>query len=321
MKPLAYLFFFYFSFSSTAHAASLNCIDISSNLDRLDCYDEAAQNTQAAVHKSSTLAEHYLDQSWELSPQNNKPVFSFRAHHLNYLLPLRYTSNTNPNPQSPTHVNTLPQPTQAQEVRFQLSFKTKLKNDILGSYVNLWFGFTQQSNWQLYNTSQSAPFRETNYQPELILSIPTSWSLGDTHIPLLNLVLNHQSNGQSGPFSRSWNRVYIETALSHHNFFADLRVWARLPESANNDDNPDILQYMGHGELGLTWFQGDGELSIHSRYSFSGHKGAVRANWSFPIHGHLKAYAEFFNGYGETLIDYNHYQSVASIGFLLSTWH
>jgi len=47
----------------------------------------------------------------------------------------------------------------------------------------------------------------------------------------------------------------------------------------------------------------------------------VRVHYSFPINGHLKVYAEFFNGYGETLIDYNHYQSVGSIGFLLSTWH
>jgi len=320
MKTILYLLFLCLSFNTTAHATSQNCMDISNNLDRLDCYDQLAQVSQAPSDTSESLAENYINQAWELSSEYNKPTFSFRAHHLNYLLPLRYTSHTNPTPQSPSHANTTSQPTQAQEVRFQLSFKTKLKNDMLGSHASTWFAFTQQSNWQFYNTAQSAPFRETNYQPELILSIPTPWSFGDFRVPLVNLALNHQSNGQAGAYSRSWNRVYIETSITQGSFLTDLRLWARLPEAANNDDNPNILQYMGHGEWGLTWFQYHSEISIHSRYSFSGRKGMVRIHYSFPINGHLKGYAEFFNGYGETLIDYNHYQSVGSIGFLLSTW-
>jgi len=320
MKYLPYLLFLLFSFNINTYAVPLDCIHISNNFDRLNCYDQMSQLSEHQAI-SETLAEDFLNQSWELSPEYNKPVFSFRAHHLNYMLPLRYTSRINPQPKSPTHANATYQPTQAQEVRFQLSFKTKLKDSLFGTPIRAWFGFTQQSNWQFYNTAQSAPFRETNYQPELILSIPTSWSFGDFQVPLVNLALNHQSNGQAGVYSRSWNRIYIETSIIHGNFLSDLRVWARLPESAQHDDNPDILQYMGHGEWGLTWFQDKGELSMHSRYSFSGRKGMVRIHYSFPINGHLKAYAEFFNGYGETLIDYNHYQSVGSIGFLLSTWH
>lgn len=320
MKHLPYFFLLYFFFNPTAYAASHECIQISNDLERLDCYDQIAQAIKAQHRMSEHLADDYINQAWELSPENNHAVFSFRAHHLNYMLPLRYTSQTNPKPQSPTHANTRSQPTQAQEVRFQLSFKTKLKDHLFDTPIRAWFGFTQQSNWQFYNTAQSAPFRETNYQPELILSIPTSWSLGNMRMPLVNIALNHQSNGQAGTFSRSWNRLYVETSITYGNFLSDLRIWTRLPESIQHDDNPDILQYMGNGELGFTWFQTQGELAIHSRYSFSGRKGMVRVHWSFPINGHLKAYTEFFNGYGETLIDYNHYQSVVSVGFLLSTW-
>ncbi len=262
-----------------------------------------------------------VQQAWELTPNDRKPLFSFREYQPNYLLPLRYTTSTNPNPQSPTHPNTLTKPTQAYEVRFQLSFKTQLKHHLFGSPINAWFAYTQQSNWQFYNTQQSAPFRESNYQPAFILNLPTQLSWASIDIPAINFGIVHQSNGQSATYSRSWNRIYTQAFMTHQQWLVDMKLWYRLPESRRNDDNPDILNYLGNEQLTITYLQEHSSFSLTSRYSFSGKRGSMRANLTFPINGHLKAYIELFDGYGETLIDYNHYQHIIAAGFELSTWH
>lgn len=301
---------------STAYAEE--CTHISNNHERLVCYDQQQRQPKSAINEA---AMQRVQQAWELTSAYHTPLFSFRAYQPNYLLPLRYTTSTNPKPQSPTHPNTTATSTQPYEVRFQLSFKTQLKRHLFGSPISAWFAYTQQSNWQFYNSQQSAPFRESNYQPEFILNLPTQLSWASIDMPALNFGIVHQSNGQAGAYSRSWNRIYSQALFTHQQWLLQLKLWARLPESRANDDNPDILNYLGNEQLTITYLQEHGSISLSSRYSFSGKRGSMRANWIFPINGHLKAYLELFDGYGETLIDYNHYQHIIAAGFTLSTWH
>ena len=65
---------------------------------------------------------------------------------------------------------------QSAEAKFQLSLKTKVLQGIFGSRADLWVGYTQSSRWQVYNGDISRPFRETNYEPELMLVLPNSYS-------------------------------------------------------------------------------------------------------------------------------------------------
>ena len=99
------------------------------------------------------------------------------------------------------------------EVTFQISFKVRLWRDILGKDLNLWFGYTQRSFWQLYNFNDSSPFRETNYEPELLLTLSTRFSILGLKGRFFQLGANHQSNGQSEPLSRSWNRIVANMGL------------------------------------------------------------------------------------------------------------
>ena len=312
--------------SASAEEELSLCTNISNDQERLRCYDrqverlnqhESTEDPMSDAH----LADNYLDQAWEISANKKRPSFSFREYRTNYLFPLRYSSNPNSTPQTPTHPNTTSSPIQRNEFRFQLSFKTKLKEHLLGTKAYAWFAYTQQSNWQFYNTSQSSPFRETNYEPELILSIPSTISVLGAKLALINLGLVHQSNGNAGVYSRSWNRLYAQANFTQGNLLLSTRAWWRLPESIHNNDNPDIRRYMGSGDLRATWFTEGHRLSALTRYSFQGKKGAVQINWTFPINGHLKGYAELFSGYGESLIDYNHFQNIIAAGLLLSTWH
>jgi phospholipase A1 len=89
--------------------------------------------------------------------------FTLTARKPNYLL---FTHMGAPN-QGPYEATASPDRIDSEEIKFQLSFQTKMANDLVGGNGDLWFSYTQVSWWQLFNGAISAPFRETNYEPEV----------------------------------------------------------------------------------------------------------------------------------------------------------
>jgi phospholipase A1 len=252
-------------------------------------------------------------------------VFSIRPHKQNYLLFGRYTTNVNSTPSSPTR-GTLGAPSlrlDEVEARFQLSFKTKVIEGLGGDRADLWVGYTQQSSWQVYNDRISRPFRETNYEPEIMLVVRTDYDFLGLRGRFVNVGLVHQSNGRAEPLSRSWNRLYAQFGFERGGFSLLVRPWYRLREkSADKDDNPDITQYLGYGDV-LAIYQRDGHtwsLQLRSNLNAWNFRGAAQADWSFPLHGLLRGYVQVITGYGETLIDYNHAQTTVGAGVLLTNW-
>lgn len=63
------------------------------------------------------------------------------------------------------------------EVKFQLSLAFPLWRGILGPNSVLGASYTQKSWWQLSNSEESSPFRETNYEPQLFLGFATDYRL------------------------------------------------------------------------------------------------------------------------------------------------
>ncbi|WP_419811233.1 phospholipase A [Bacterioplanoides sp.] len=212
------------------------------------------------------------------------------------------------------------------EAVFQISVKYILAEGLLGKYSSLEFGYTNRSFWQAYNKDISAPFRETNHEPELMLN----WQ--PKHLEWVDLVgvsLNHQSNGQSSTLSRSWNRIIgYATNITEHGLW-QYRVWWRIPETDDADprdpsdnDNPDIDDYMGPGEIAYTHVMGNHHLTttMRNNFNFDENRGALQMEWSFPLTHRLRGYVHYFNGYGESLIDYNRYQERFGLGIQLSDW-
>jgi phospholipase A1 len=133
----------------------------------------------------------------------------------------------------------------------------------------------------------------------------------------VNLGLLHQPNGQGSTLSRSWNRAYAQFGFERGDFTLLARIWKRFNESAESDDDPAIVDYMGRGDLLGTYRRDGHEYSLLLRRNFQTGKGAARAGWAFPLAANLKGYLQFFSGYGYSLIDYNAYQRVLGAGFLL----
>lgn len=323
-----------------AHASSIapweGCSAIPSDVERLACYDRLAKRPepdpvpQAPSPVETRVAEpanepppkllSALSRHWELDDEAKNGAYLFRPHHANYFLPIKYSNAPNGSPFQATFI----QPDlglDAIETELQLSFKIKAMEGVFGhDNVDLWFGFTSTSFWQAYNASISAPFRETNYEPEAMLVFRTNYGIGDFRGRFINLGLAHQSNGQSGGLSRSWNRVYTQFGFERDNLALLIRPWVRLPETDGNDDNPDIEDFMGHGDVLAVYRKGRNAYSLLLRNNLksSDNRGAFKLNWSFPLHGRLKGYVQYFNGYGESLIDYNHKQQSFGLGVSLT---
>lgn len=265
-----------------------------------------------------------LDSRWELARDSKLGVFNFRAYKPVYLLPAFYTTDVNTTPQSPNPDNTVttPQALDDVEAKFQISFKTKALENLFGDNGDVWMAYTQSSRWQVYNGDNSRPFRETNYEPEVLLVFRNGYRLGGWHGRMASIGINHQSNGRSDPFSRSWNRVIGTVALDRENWALTLRPWWRVPDGSE-DDNPDIENYMGRGDLTLVHTRGGHELALMARHSLRGgedSRGALQFDWGFPINRTLRGHVQVFDGYGESLIDYNHRATYVGLGISLMEW-
>ncbi len=293
------------------------CESIPDDVERLACFDGKPASEPVPPVRASLY-----DDVWELEARNQRGSFLLRPHLPNYLLPARFTNRVNDRPATPAadHRVDAALPVDAIEAKYQFSVKLKAWENIFGDNGHLWLAYTQTSNWQLYNVDASRAFRETNYQPEAILSFRTDVDVLGWRLRLLNLGFVHESNGRSLPLSRSWNRVYAQFGLELGRWALQVRPWWRLPEGAADDDNPDIADYLGRGDVRLSHIREGHVYSLLGRYSFSGRRGYLGLEWAFPISGPLKGYLQVTSGYGETLIDYNHSQSTIGIGLLLVPW-
>jgi phospholipase A1 len=267
-----------------------------------------------------------LDNRWELAKDSKLGTFNFRAYKPVYLFPVFWSSNQNEMPHSPNPLNTVttPQNLDAYETKFQLSFKTKALENLFGDNGDLWMGYTQSSRWQVYNADASRPFRETNYEPEVLLVFRNNYSIGGWKGRMSAIGLNHQSNGRADPLSRSWNRIMFNFGFDRDNWAIMARPWIRVSEERKDDDNPDISDYMGRGDVTIVHTIGQHQLSLMGRHSFRGgdrSHGALQFDWGFPIHNQLRGHLQIFDGYGESLIDYNHRATYIGLGVSLMEWY
>jgi len=204
------------------------------------------------------------------------------------------------------------------EVIYQLSAKVRLFD------MNLYFAYSQKSFWQAFNSSDSSPLRETNYNPELFYRIPPGSGLLLDNLGL-DAGVEHESNGRSLPLSRSWKRAYITPFYMRENDLFYIKAWHRFSEDVKNspldpvgDDNPDIQDYYGYAEFHYV------RLSRHMqrfhmmlRGNHNTNKGAASVTYDIPS-GSKDMYYRFslWNGYGESLVNYN--RSITRIGIGVS---
>lgn len=272
---------------------------------------------QAEKNTSSENQNNLFESAYEEREMDEKMIlrnpFALTPYKPNYVLPFYFTGS----PYKQVYVSNTPnnEPVKSPELKAQFSFEIPILSDILGRDNKISAAYTQKMYWQVYAASKY--FRETNYNPEIFFSqriTPDFW---------LKFGAEHESNGRGGDMERSWNRAYVNVIFAKDNFMASLRPWLLIFKKNSSDlYNPNISDYLGHGEIILSYKFHKATISLTMRNNIeSGFKrGGNELDISYPITSKIKLYTQLFSGYGQSLIEYDHFTNSAGIGVAFSDW-
>jgi outer membrane phospholipase A len=200
--------------------------------------------------------------------------------------------------------------------KFQVSLKFRMLNPDQPESTDWWerfyFAYTQKSVWDL--EAESAPFRDSSYKPEMFWDHPTFSPLPSiATLAGLRLGFGHESNGKDGADSRSINIAYVRPVFTFPSTKSGF-IWSFSPKLygyIDRADNPDIADYRGFGDFNFKLRKDDTwEFSALLRKGTQRDYGSVQLEASYPFRGFLRQlngylYMQYFNGYGETILDYN----------------
>ncbi|MCS7091230.1 MAG: phospholipase A [Verrucomicrobiota bacterium] len=223
--------------------------------------------------------------------------------------------------------------TESPNAKFQISFKYRVVNEegFLAGRIpwlqGLHLAYTQTSLWDW--NRESKPFFDSSYKPEVLWSwenllsnrSSASWVRCD-----LQGGFQHESNGKAGADSRSLNLAYVgPTFIFGPPDGLQLKIQPRLWTYIGGlEENPDLPDYRGYGDLRLTlgWPRGL-QLSAWGRMGHEGDRGSLQLDLTYPmmrlLSGSFSLYlhAQYFTGYGESLLDYDARSSMFRVGLSL----
>lgn len=199
--------------------------------------------------------------------------------------------------------------------RYQVSFKYRLftpPDPTETSFLNhLYLGYTQTALWDLH--SDSHPFVDTSFKPSLfwrkdalLQTEDKQWFLG------LASGVQHESNGKAGDDSRSLNYGYIQPEFNYRfNGGSTLTFAPQIKTYFHVRDNPDYRHYAGNVDWKLRWAQDNGLVlsGLYRQGKKSRSMTQLDAAWPLrrtPLNMNGYLHLQYFNGYGETLLGYDH---------------
>jgi len=207
--------------------------------------------------------------------------------------------------------------TNPEKSKFQFSFRYRLFNpDGPLASENKWvtgihFGYTQTSFWDL--GSDSAPFEDTSYKPELFhLTDNVSWRPSWLKGLFLQTGLLHESNGRDEDQSRTINTFYLKPIAILYNKNNGLglqvvpKVWVYVK---NGEHNKDVRDYRGFFELELKAGEAD-RLVTTTALRWAREGGSVQVDLDYPVRGELSKnleiylHCQYVNALAESLLHY-----------------
>lgn len=202
------------------------------------------------------------------------------------------------------------------DVKFQISIAQQLTKSTLPWHTFLFLMYTQKTFWNVFE--KSLPMRDLNFNPGIGISKP--FFNKDRYVGKLTLLIEHESNGRDGKASRSWNRIsFSGSALIDEWLMVHAKFWIPIIDGENNRD---ILKYAGIFQSGVTLTtpnkkfnfgltlvkRGTWKLDFNTIFEFS---------WLYHKKSNQYLFVQYYNGYGESLLDYNVFHSRLRAGIVI----
>lgn len=200
------------------------------------------------------------------------------------------------------------------DAKFQISFRQRLTNSVLPFRTYLFISYTQVAFWDVFH--ESFPFRDINFNPTIGVGRPLVRD--NRYLGELSFQLEHESNGKDGDLSRSWNKVSVSGLFkltSHWTYFA--KAWIPIVDGKNNRN---ITHYKGLGMSAINYNKSDKyNISLIATKRAGGHFSSnIALHFAYKFRNENQyLFLEFYNGYGESLLDYNKFTRRLRLGFVI----
>ena len=202
------------------------------------------------------------------------------------------------------------------DVKFQVSISQKLTRSVLPFNSYLFLMYSQKVMWNVFQNSM--PMHDLNFNPGIGLS--KLLIVKGRLIGKMTLLLEHESNGRDSIASRSWNKISLGGGIYlDPNVMVHAKYWIPIVDGENNRD---ILKYSGIFQAGIQ------ATTTNQRWVFSATL-IKRKGWNLNYNTILELgyrpfkrdnqyiFVQYYNGYGECLLDYNRYHSRLRVGLLI----
>ncbi|MDR3268908.1 MAG: phospholipase A [Tannerella sp.] len=200
-------------------------------------------------------------------------------------------------------------------VKFQLSISQRLTRSNLPFDTYLFIQFTQKTIWNVLE--ESLPMHDTNFNPGIGLGHLVVYR--NKYIGNAFLLLEHESNGKDSASSRSWNKVSLGGSfMIVHNIEMQIKTWVPIIDS---DNNRDILKYNGLAQVAFNYRMPNKRFNAGVRITWRARSFSFNTQWelSYKMNNNQNQYMflQYYNGYGENLLDYNKFRSTLRFGFVI----
>lgn len=201
------------------------------------------------------------------------------------------------------------------DVKFQISLSIRLTNAVLPWNSFLFLFYTQKTFWNVFQNSM--PMHDLNFNPGIGWSKPF-FNKG-RYAGKLTMLVEHESNGRDGLDSRSWNRVsFYGSTIIDDWLMVHAKFWIPIIDGENNRD---ILKYCGIYKSGVVVTTPNKKFSFgltmvkRSGWNLN-FNTILEASWKVHEKSNLNLFAQYYNGYGESLLDYNQFHSRLRVGIV-----
>lgn len=201
------------------------------------------------------------------------------------------------------------------DVKFQISLAIRLTEATLPWNSFIFLMYSQKTFWNVFQ--ESLPMRDINFNPGIGWSKP--FFSKDRYLGKITLLLEHESNGRDGDASRSWNKISLSAStLIDEWLMVHAKFWIPIIDGGNNKD---ILKYCGIWQNGVVLTTPDKRfswgLTMVKRAGFNLNFNTIwEMSWRVSKKTNLNLFAQYYNGYGENLIDYKQFHSRLRVGLI-----